>query len=153
MDESGISTFMHRTHGWSKRGRQVFGKVSGQRFERQNMIAAWRDGEIIAPVIFPGTCDACFVEQWFEEVLLPCLNPGDVVILDNASFHKKNALTRILKKKKCKLLFLPPYSPELNPIETFWANLKRKIRSIAYQCSSLMEAMIQGFKSFSYKMS
>ena len=74
-----------------------------------------------------------FFEAWFENHLIPLLKQGTVVVMDNASFHRKNRLNDIAKKYGIKIIFLPPYSPELNPIEHFWNWLKKKIAdSVSY---------------------
>ena len=70
---------------------------------------------------------AAFFEAWFEQELIPLLTKSTVVVMDNASFHRKNSLNDIAQKYGIKIIFLPPYSPELNPIEHFWNWLKKKI--------------------------
>lgn len=83
---------------------------------------------------------------WFQELLLPMLTPGDVVILDNASFHKDPELSDIAKKHGVEVIFLPAYSPDLSSIEKFWANLKRNIRKIIKKCRNLQEAITKAFE-------
>ncbi len=92
------------------------------------MIAAWCLGNVLAPMIFTGTCDSLVVETWFRKVLAPVLQPGQVVILDNASFHRKAKLKALLEPLGCRLLALPTYSPDLNKIEPLWHQLKAHIR-------------------------
>lgn len=91
------------------------------------MIAAWCQGKVLAPMIFTGTCDRVVVETWFDKVLLPVLQPGQTVILDNASFHRKAKLKALLEPLNCRLLALPTYSPDLNLIEPLWHQLKAHI--------------------------
>lgn len=91
------------------------------------MIAAWCLGKVLAPMIFTGTCDRVVVETWFDKVLLPVLQPGQTVILDNASFHRKPRLQALLEPLGCRLLALPTYSPDLNHIEPLWYQLKAHI--------------------------
>lgn len=88
------------------------------------MMAALCQGQLLSPLTFQGTCYATLVESWVEHQLLPHLQEGQVVILDNAAFHRKDKLRAILATKGCLLLALPPYSPELNPIEHVWNSLK-----------------------------
>lgn len=78
-------------------------------------------------------------------MLIPELKVGQVVILDNASFHKSQTSLEMIRQAGCEVLFLPPYSPDLNPIEIFWANFKRRVKEILNQCSTLAEAIDQSF--------
>ena len=79
---------------------------------------------------FEGTCDTILFNTWLEKVLIPNLKPGQVLILDNASFHKSKKSKELVEKAGCKMLFLPPYSPDLNPIEKCWANMKNRMREL-----------------------
>ncbi len=88
------------------------------------MIAAYCQKQVFAVMTFTGYCDSTLVETWFEQVLLPELKPNQVVILDNASFHRKAKLSELLERVGCKLLALPPYSPDLNKIEHLWHQIK-----------------------------
>lgn len=88
------------------------------------MIAAWCMGKVFAPMTFTGHCDSVLVETYFAKVLLPELQPGQTVILDNASFHRTTQLRDLLEPLGCTLLPLPPYSPDLNKIEQLWHRIK-----------------------------
>ncbi len=98
------------------------------------MVAAWcqtkpgEPGKVLSPLTFQGSCDAVLFEWWFEHQLLPLLEPGQVVILDNATFHRKSVLRKLLEKRGCSLLPLPAYSPDLNKIEPLWNTIKHHIR-------------------------
>ena len=87
---------------------------------------AQRNGQWLAPETFEGTCDAKRVNEWLEQKLIPVLKTPSVVVMDNASFHKKKQIKAILKKHGHALLPLPPYSPDFNPIENSFGALKRK---------------------------
>ena len=86
---------------------------------------------------------------WLEKILIPQLKPGQVVILDNASFHKSRKSVQIIQNAQCEVLFLPPYSPDFNPIETFWANFKKKVKETLKQYLNLSDAIDQTFLQFS----
>ena len=128
LDESGVNQYLFRGYGRSLRGEKVMGEVSGNRFARESFIAALSEGKFLAPMCFQGTCNTDLFNAWLKEVLVPQLPPGKLLILDNATFHRSKESQKIVEKAKCSLMFLPPYSPDLNPIEKHWANLKNKIR-------------------------
>jgi len=130
LDESGINEYLYRKYARGARGTKVFGEISGKRFARQSVVSALLGGKFLAPMCFEGTCDTQLFNTWVRQELVPCLTPGQVLILDNASFHKSQETQRIVQEAGCKILFLPPYSPDLNPIEKFWANMKRKVREL-----------------------
>ena len=105
------------------------GERLGHRTQRVSMAAAWccrEDGQrqVLAPLTFEGYCDGALIEAWFEQQLVKALRAGQVVILDNASFHRQKPLQEILATVGCTLLPLPPYSPDLNKIEpgALWAD-------------------------------
>ena len=90
--------------------------------------------------------DSSLFEFWFSNQLLPSLDKGSVIVMDNASFHSKRRLISVAQNAGCKLLFLPPYSPELNPIEKFWAWLKRFLRKFLPFFSSFDDALFAAFQ-------
>lgn len=94
-------------------------------------IAALRHDRIDAPFVFDQPINAASFTAWVEVHLCPTLRPGDIVILDNLSSHKKPAIRRAIRAKGARLLFLPPYSPDLNPIEQVFAKLKHLLRKAA----------------------
>ena len=146
IDESGIDKFISREHGWSARGDKIVGSVSGKRYARESFIAGQLKNKIIAPLCYTGTCDSALFNFWLEMFLLPALGPGYVLVMDNAAFHKSETTRALIEQAQCHLLFLPAYSPDLNPIEKFWANLKSKIKSIISQCLSLADAVDLAFR-------
>ena len=91
------------------------------------MAAAWCMGQVFSPLTFEGHCDGAMIEAWFEQQLIHKLRRGQTVILDNASFHRPSRLLPLLEKVGCFLLFVPPYSPDLNKIEPLWNQIKHKI--------------------------
>lgn len=145
VDESGIDDYLHQAHGWSQRGQKVYAAISGKRYHRESFVAAKCDKEILAPFCYTGTCNTQLFEAWVEQVLCPELKPGQVVILDNATFHKSEKTRSLIEAAQCELIFLPSYSPDLNPIEIFWANLKSKVRENLKTFSSLSQAIDAAF--------
>lgn len=136
---------MQRGNARAIRGERVYGGVSGNRYSRESFIAAQNQSSILAPFCFTGTCDTNLFNAWLEQILVPQLKPGQVIILDNASFHKSKTSLAIIQKAECEVLFLPPYSPDLNPIEKFWANFKRNVKEVLSLYSTLAEAIDQSF--------
>ena len=90
---------------------------------------------------FQGTCNTELFNVWLKKVLIPELKPGKVLILDNASFHKSEESKRLIQSAGCRILFLPPYSPDLNPIEKYWANLKTKIKELLRYVTKFTDAV------------
>lgn len=113
------------------------------------MIAGWCERNILAPMTFEGYCDTGLVEAWVKQSLVLELKPGQVVVIDNASFHKSVTIRELIEQAGCKLLFLPPYSPELNKIEKFWARLKHYLRKSLNQFQNLWDAVDNAFKALS----
>lgn len=126
LDETGFDLSSARTHGRAPRGERVYGLRSGNRRPRTSLIGALVKGKLAAPMLFSGTTNTAVFNQWLEEALLPAIGRGMTLIMDNAIFHKSQATKDIVRQAGCSILFLPPYSPELNPIEQTWANLKRQ---------------------------
>jgi transposase len=141
LDESGINKYLCREYGRSARGKKILGEISGHRFLRESVIAAISRGKFLSPMCFRGTCDTKLFNVWLKQVLIPELNPGQTLILDNASFHKSEESKKLVEEAGCKLMFLPPYSPDLNPIEKYWANMKTKVRERLPKVQNLAKAM------------
>lgn len=137
---------MSREYGWALKGQKVIGEVSGKRYARESFVAGLNEGQIIAPFCYKGTCDTTLFNFWLANFLLPALTPGHTLIMDNATFHKSEETRQLINDAGCQLLFLPPYSPDLNPIEKYWANIKGKIKKFIAQFSSLSEAIDYAFQ-------
>ena len=146
VDESGMTEYYGREYGLAPRGEKVYGEVSGKRYKRTNIVSAQCGIEIIAPFIYEWGTKAAWFEVWFEWHLCPLLPPGKVVIMDNALFHRKTTLEKIAVFYGLRIIWLPPYSPDLNHIELLWANLKRWLKSWASAFPSIQEAAAYYFK-------
>lgn len=146
IDESGIEISICKDRGWCKKGESLIGKKSGKYYERTNIIAGYVNNKSIAPMTFNGSCNTILFETWVERCLIKELKVGQVVIMDNASFHKSQRTKKLIESVGCRIIFLPPYSPDLNPIEKFWANMKRWIKQKITKIDELYDAITTFFK-------
>ena len=128
VDETGIDTCLHREYAYAKRGEKVMGFVSGRKYRRVGIVAAQVGKDIFAPLQYDGTMDSGLFETWFETRLMRELPSDSVIVMDNAAFHRKRRLSSIAQNYGNAIIFLPPYAPEYNPIENFWAWLKGRLR-------------------------
>lgn len=124
LDESGFARDMLRTHGYAPRGQRCFGKHDWHSRGRLNALGALLRGVLLTVSLTTSNVDADIFNLWLEGDLLPKLPPGAVVVMDNAAFHKRSDTHRMIENAGHTLEFLPPYSPDLNPIEKKWAQAK-----------------------------
>jgi transposase len=129
LDESGVDRYLSRQYARSLRGKGVTIARPGRRYKRVNVVAAQCGNEIIAPYVYDWSTNALWFETWFEWYLCPNLKAKSVIVMDNAKFHRKTALSKIAAFYGLSVLWLPPYSPDKNPIEHLWANMKNHIRN------------------------
>lgn len=128
IDETWAKTNMTRLRGWSPRGRKLLAKVPQGRWRTLTFLAALRCDRIDAPCVIDGPINGESFLAYIEQLLLPALRPGDIVIIDNLGSHKSKAVRQLIRSVGAKLFFLPPYSPDLNPIEQVFAKLKTLLR-------------------------
>ena len=114
--------------GWGPKGQRLAAKVPYGHWQTLTFIAALRHNRIEAPCVIDGPINGALFTAYVEQILAPTLQPGDIVILDNLGSHKGKAARRAIRDKGAHLLFLPPYSPDLNPIEQLFAKLKHLMR-------------------------
>jgi transposase len=114
--------------GWAPRGERVIGKAPFARWKTMTFIAALRQEKVTAPCLFDGPINGEVFLAWVKESLAPTLKPGEIVIMDNLSSHRGKAVRQAIRSKGAKLLFLPKYSPDLNPIEQVFSKLKHGLR-------------------------
>ena len=140
LDESGFDPRDEHTRGWALSSERLSGFKTGKRsLERISVIAAYQESELIAPMTYEGTLNTELFVTYLKKCLFPTLPKGSCVIMDNATPHKSAQVLKIAEKFGCIVLYLPPYSPDLNPIEHCWSWVKSKL----YQ---LMEQSNQSFK-------
>jgi transposase len=124
IDETGFAPSTCRNYGWAKKGVQIHGVQQANLRPRTSLIGGYLNHRFIAPMLFDGTCNTEVFNQWLLHMLLPLLVTGSVIVMDNATFHKSERTAQIIEDAGCELLFLAPYSPDLNPIEKLWGNIK-----------------------------
>ncbi|HEV2387470.1 MAG TPA: IS630 family transposase [Candidatus Acidoferrales bacterium] len=131
VDESGANTKMTRLRGRALGGERLRARVPHGRYQTSTLIAAIRLDGPCAPWLFEGPMDGEMFLAWMSQGLAPALRPGDVVILDNLATHKIRGVHEAIEAAGARLLYLPPYSPDLNPIEPMWSKIKQILRSHA----------------------
>lgn len=141
MDESGMDHRDNYGYGYCEEGERYHDLKTGQRKGRVNMIAALNQNQLFATFTLEGACNREVFELWLETCLIPELKPGQVIIMDNASFHKGGRIEELIQAAGCELLYLPPYSPDLNKIEKSWSWLKSRIRQEIDQHDTLRDAI------------
>lgn len=146
VDETGIDQCLYREYARAPRGQKVIAKISGRKFKRTNIVAGICQGQWVAPLEYDGTTDSAWFEFWFENCLLKEVKKNSTIVLDNATFHRKSVLPGLAQSHGCKVVFLPPYSPDLNPIENKWAWLKRKLKEILQSFDSFDVALMNAFQ-------
>jgi transposase len=130
VDESGVATNLARAYGRAPGGRRALGAVPYGRWERLTILGALSLAGLVACMSVDGATDRAVMEAFTRHVLAPALRPGQVVILDNLSAHHAPRVRQLIEAAGCTLLFLPPYSPDLNPIEPAWSKLKALLRGL-----------------------
>jgi transposase len=131
VDETGTSTKMVRTHGRCRRGRRLIGKAPWGHWKTTTFTAALRCDGLVAPFVLDGPMNGEAFQVYVDQVLAPSLSEGDIVVIDNLSAHKVAGVRTAIEATGAVLLYLPPYSPDLNPIEMAFAKLKTLLRKAA----------------------
>ncbi|SIQ16600.1 Transposase [Rhizobium sp. RU35A] len=128
IDETWIKTNMTRTRGWCQRGEPLIAKVPHGHWKTLTFLAGLRSDSIVAPFVLDGPINGIAFTAWVQQSLVPTLKAGDIVILDNLGSHKGKTARDAIRDVGAHLFFLPPYSPDLNPIEMMFAKLKTLVR-------------------------
>ncbi len=142
IDETGASTNLARKNGRCRRGRRLRAAVPHGHYKTITLVASIRLSGLIATKVFDRPINAVLFEDWLEQCLVPTLSPGDIVVMDNLSSHKGPKVEQLIKAVGAELRYLPPYSPDMNPIEKAYSKLKAHLRKIAERTvAGLMRAL------------
>lgn len=131
LDETGTATNMARLYGRGARGQRVIGKVPHGHWKTTTFLAGLRCGGIVAPFVIDRPMNGAIFLAYLAQCLVPTLQPGDIVVMDNLGAHKVDGVRQAIEAAGAVLLYLPPYSPDLNPIEQAIAKLKALLRKAA----------------------
>jgi transposase len=131
IDETWASTNMARTHGRAPRGERLRAPIPHGHWKTTTFVAGLRNTGMAAPLVLDGPINGELFQVYVDQILVPELRPGDVVVMDNLGSHKRAGVRRAIEAVGASLLYLPPYSPEFNPIENAFAKLKAMLRKAA----------------------
>ena len=142
IDETWTKTNMAPLRGWAPCGMRLLAKVPHGDWQTTTFLAALRHDRIVAPWLLDGPINGESFQIYVEKLLVPTLHPGDIVIMDNLGSHKGKTVRRLIRSAGAKLIFLPKYSPDLNPIEQVFAKLKHLLRKAAARTVETVCAVI-----------
>ena len=149
IDETGASTKMARLCGRAQRGQRCCAPIPHGHWKTTTFTGALRLGGLTAPMVLDGPMNAVAFQAYVEQVLVPTLMPGDIVVMDNLPAHKPAGVRRAIEATGALLLYLPPYSPDFNPIEMAFAKLKALLRKTAARTvAELWEAIAESLSAF-----
>jgi len=141
-DESGVNTLMARLRGRCLKGRRLVDSAPAGRYATLTLMSAVRLAGVVAPLLLDGPVNAETFAGYVEGCLMPALEPGDILIMDNLPAHKSARITQAVEDAGCQLVYLPPYSPDFNPIENMWSKVKANLRETAARTfDALVEAV------------
>ena len=131
IDETWTSTKMARSHGRAPKGERLRASVPHGHWKTTTFVAGLRLSGMVAPMVLDGPINGISFQAYADQVLVPALKPGDIVIMDNLGSHKKSGVREAIEAAGASLLYLPPYSPDFNPIEKAFSKFKAKLRKTA----------------------
>lgn len=142
IDETWIKTNMAPIRGWGPKGQRLKGFAPDGRWKTLTFLAALRIDALLAPCVIDGPINGALFRAYVEQFLVPTLSPGDIVVIDNLGSHRSRAVRDAIIGAGAKLAFLPPYSPDLNPIEQVFAKVKHWMRMAQARCISAVHDQI-----------
>lgn len=143
VDESGMNDNDFYAYAYSAEGKRYYEAHPGHYKKRISMIGGLCRQQFQSAFMFEGHCNTAVFELYIEKVLVPDLAAGMIVVIDNASFHKSAKIKKLIEEAGCRLIYLPPYSPDLNPIEHYWHKLKTIIRKIMRDTKDTLEIAME----------
>jgi transposase len=146
--DSHVDKNLYREYGRAPRGIKIYVETKGKKIKRKLIVAAKCGNEIVAPLMYDGTMDGMLFKFWVENSLMPAIEKGSIIIMDNATVHNKNRLSSIADNNGIRMIFQPAYSPDLNKMEHFWSWLKKKLRKILPKYETLEEAICGAFRIY-----
>lgn len=148
IDECGVHLGLTRLYGRAAPGKRVVEATPGYSGPNYTLVAALGLNQVSAPWLLEGPLNGTAFETYVDQVLVPTLKPGDVVLIDNLSAHKGVAIQTAIEVRQARVVFLPPYSPDLNPIEKCWAKVKTALRAAkARTLDALVDAVCEALRS------
>lgn len=142
MDESGANTGMTRLYGRGPKNRRVVDAVPDVRFHRTTILSSVRMDGTTVPCVFEDALNGEIFREYIRRFLVPTLKPGDIVVMDNLSSHKFSGIIDAIESVGAHVRFLPPYSPDFNPIELMWSKLKAVLRKLKIRSRELLDDAI-----------
>jgi transposase len=150
IDETGINTSMTRLYGGAPKGQRAVGKVPRNHGENLSIIGAISLNGLITSMAINGAVDGAVFNCFIEHFLVPNLRQGQTIIMDNLSLHLSQKVEKLITAAKACIIYLPPYSPDLSPIENFWSKVKTFLRARGARTKTkLLNALAQAFDSVS----
>lgn len=140
IDESGLSTKMARLRGWARQGERCHAAIPHGHWKTITFVGGLTLSGVVAPMLLDGPMDGEYFRAWVEQMLAPALKRGDIVMMDNLPAHRVAGIRPAIETVGARLLYLPPYSPDLNPIENAFAKLKAIVRAAAARSFDALEA-------------
>ena len=142
LDESGVNTGMTRLYGRAPKDQRVVDAVPDVRFARTTIISSVRMDGTIVPCVFEDALNGDLFKEYVRVFLVPTLKQGDIVVMDNLSSHKVSGIAEMLEAVGAQIRFLPPYSPDLNPIELMWSKMKAALCKLKIRTQDLFDDAI-----------
>jgi len=140
VDETWFNTVMSRNWGWAEKGERVAEAIPAGHWRSFTLLGAITSSGLLATMTIEDATDGDIFQAFVEQVLCPRLRPGQIVVMDNLSAHKIPTVRRSIEAAGASLLYLPPYSPDLNPIEKCWSKIKQVLRSLKARTAEALEA-------------
>ena len=139
VDECGTHTSLAPIYGYAPRGERLYLPVPRNRGKNTTLLSSMTTGGMGPSLAVEGTTTARVFETYVEEVLVPSLHAGQIVVIDNLSAHKPKRMRELIEERGCELIYLPPYSPDLNPLEEAFSKIKNLLRKVAARSKEALE--------------